>query len=679
MRDVKNPVYLPISFWNKDATPLHFVNAGDFDVAELHTKLGIAHHPLAKNLSTSNRDEILRRQEIVRLLYSNKELRNLICDRAPHFDIPAHGQSFIGEFNPNKDQNRFWKKMAELDELLTKARLQDCTISREIVQFHQFLQATKKNAEADEKEFAGKVNARLEKIATMQGKVTLVTKGNDSAHVSGFELEKAVGYGYRKYSYFTQYSLIEKFWDKMPDWLWYLGLAIVFPLGLFILIYNGYQNYMRYSPLILDTVPKEITDEILDVIKKRLLQNVAVEPAESVHMPRKISVDDRIRITLYFSYDSEKGLSMQFINLETIKGKETKVYNPFNPAKDQIDASFKGYSIFKRMMINLSNDSLMRGLKKTVQRAGFTRDVCAGFEGLFPGVFERSIEISRIKADAALKYQDIAGIFELAEVVPLYDSVLAYRKFIGTIFGQLQSIGSLVTSFEIAAQKWKVPVSFPKILDSDKHLITFTELIPVHLIDRKATQGDKVFKLDDLRPIHSLAPLNGKMLALTGQNAGGKTVTMETLITSVYLAQSGLPIFGTAMQLNPKKTIAMVFIERGNGSTAELLLLKIKNVLQAIAESTENGILVVMDELGTGTQEAAGADFGMQVLKKLASKKCSVIFSSQITSLVQYSEDQYGALPFKFNLEHEIEPGIGTGDMGLLVKKFDMEKYLTVQ
>lgn len=677
MKSTKN-VFLPITFWDKKAKQLDFINSGDFDHMGLLKKIGIAGHGLAQSFSTSNRDEILRRQEIIKMLYNSDPLRRFIATKLPMFVLPGNGQYFIDHFCSGEKHNPFWKDMIELSRLIDEARKSDPAISREIVVFQNFLKNSMDNAEATERKFGDLVSQELKKVSSMQGKVTLITKKNSSERsVKGFDVEKAEGYGYKKYSYYTKYSRIKKP-EEWKDWVWYMLLIVLFPFGIFRYFYNLRKDTLRYSPLILNKVPSHLTDIIQKTINDSLEKNDDAD--NGVKFPFKPNYEDQIRLTLYFSYDAERGLSMRFVNLETISSVDVKIKNPFDiySQNGPINDSFAGYSLRTRMKINRLNTSLMKSLANVVQFASFTRDLIAAMEELMPGIFQKGIELKSVATENEFKNQTIADIYRLPEIQQLFDEVSEYRSYIGTIYSELESISSLVSIFKDTVSKWNVPVSFPTILDSDKHLVTFTELIPIHLIDRKDTQNSKPYTLKDLIPINSLAPLNGKMLALTGQNAGGKTVTQETLISSVYLAQSGFPIFGTGMKLNPKKTIAMVFIERGQGSTAELLLAKIKNVLIAVKESNENGILVVMDELGTGTQEVSGVELGMKVLEVLNSKKCSVIFSSQITSLIEHARDTYGALPFKFNLAHEIQPGIGTGEIGLLISKLNMDELLEV-
>ena len=68
---------------------------------------------------------------------------------------------------------------------------------------------------------------------------------------------------------------------------------------------------------------------------------------------------------------------------------------------------------------------------------------------------------------------------------------------------------------------------------------------------------------------------------------------MEALIAAIYLAQSGLPVFGAKLSLNVKKIIGMVFLERGSGSTLQLLLEKYKSLLVSLDKCDRNGIVPV--------------------------------------------------------------------------------------
>ena len=220
-----------------------------------------------------------------------------------------------------------------------------------------------------------------------------------------------------------------------------------------------------------------------------------------------------------------------------------------------------------------------------------------------------------------------------------------------------------------------MPFEFPDVLETHEHLIRFDSLMPTHLIGQATAKGD-MLRAMDLRPIKGLSKLNGKVVFLTGHNAGGKTVTQESLAEMVYLAQCGLPVFGENIAFNPKEVMAVVFIERGAGSTAELLLRKIKATLEVVTQSDPARTLVVLDELGTGTQEMDGDQLARQVLARLHQIGCSVLCSTQIMSLAQHAEKELGALMFQVDRARTITPGIGRGDVVGLADRVGLTEYL---
>jgi hypothetical protein len=247
------------------------------------------------------------------------------------------------------------------------------------------------------------------------------------------------------------------------------------------------------------------------------------------------------------------------------------------------------------------------------------------------------------------------------------------RNFVKKHCSVLSEMAVMMEQFIGTSNEWNVQFSFPEILGQEYHLIEFVHLLPVHLIGRQKNIKGKETAItsQDLRPIN-LPSLNGKMIALTGQNAGGKTVTLLGLTDNVYLAQSGLPVFAESFKLNPKETIASVFIERGEGSLLELVLTKLKTTIHEVKKTNPNTTVVIMDELLSGTQEVMGLNLGKEVLRKLNGIGCSVMFNTQITELAEFATTELDALPFKFDANHNITPGIGNGGADLLADRIGL-------
>jgi hypothetical protein len=242
----------------------------------------------------------------------------------------------------------------------------------------------------------------------------------------------------------------------------------------------------------------------------------------------------------------------------------------------------------------------------------------------------------------------------------IFGRIQKYRQFVRDHVSRLMEIRQIANAYRTMSEEWGFNFTFPKLLSDEEHTVTFKEIIPVHLIGRKMG-GGKVLHSYNLVPIQSFGDLNGRMLGLTGPNGEGKTVTEEALLDAIYDAHSGLPIFGSGFALNVKKALAAVFPERGDGSACELMLVKMKNVLEALQQLPANQTVLVIDELGGFTQEDSGLGIGSRFLRTISNHKCSTVFATQITELAEFAERELGAFCCKVTSGHQIVKGIGRG------------------
>ncbi len=177
-------------------------------------------------------------------------------------------------------------------------------------------------------------------------------------------------------------------------------------------------------------------------------------------------------------------------------------------------------------------------------------------------------------------------------------------------------------------------------------------------------------------PISGLEPINSRIIGLTGAHGGGKTVTSLAVAELIWLAQSGLPVLGRGVRLNVKSVLGLVFIERGEGSTIQLYLEKVHEVLKAIKDIDGQQAVIVLDELGSATQEADGLKMGRSLLSTLGDAGVSVVYSTQITDLAIFSKEFLGASCYRFERTHEMLPGINDGGLGELLADMGIAEML---
>jgi len=163
----------------------------------------------------------------------------------------------------------------------------------------------------------------------------------------------------------------------------------------------------------------------------------------------------------------------------------------------------------------------------------------------------------------------------------------------------------------------------------------------VDLMRRKQAAGDRP---GEVVPISYRVGDDFKLLIITGPNTGGKTVTLKTVGLLTLMVQAGLPV--PVAEGSSFGVFKRVLIDIGDEQSMQQSLSTFSAHLRRQMETVQKAgtdVLVLIDELGAGTDPDEGAAIGRALLDELLRLQCRCVVTTHIGALKSFPLMRAGA------------------------------------
>ncbi len=349
---------------------------------------------------------------------------------------------------------------------------------------------------------------------------------------------------------------------------------------------------------------------------------------------------------LYSNPSIEKSIFDKIIDENTIADNASKKLSSLRrnrksleqEVKDKLNSYIHSSTYAKYIMepiVTIRNNRYVIPVKEEYRSyiKGFVHDTSSSGSTLYiepTSIFELNNKINHIKIEEDLEIEKILH--------QLSASLYAYTA-------ELDNDLNLIANIDLIFAKAHFGVEIAgitPILNNEKFVNLYKARHP--LIDK-----DKVV------PINIGLGKDYVSLLITGPNTGGKTVALKTLGLLLLMAYSGIPI--PCSEGSNICVFTYIFADIGDEQSIQESLstfsAHMKNIVEITKKANDNS-LVLLDELGSGTDPVEGAALAISILSYLKDINSLVCCTTHYQELKEFAlvTDGFENASFEFDIEN---------------------------
>ncbi len=346
-------------------------------------------------------------------------------------------------------------------------------------------------------------------------------------------------------------------------------------------------------------------------------------------------IENLIKNTFDESGEFYDGASHELQSIRSkIRDTRSKILNKLN------DFIFSGFAstVIRETIVTIRNNRFVIPLKPNFSQKvkGIIQDYSSSGQTVFVEpdfVVSLNNKLSYLKQEEF--YEKIRILTEITDV--LRDNFFELNQSYKTL---------LKIDLKIGKAKLGIKYNF-NLINLNKELFSATEVRnPILTVQNK-----------DVVPIDILFK-NKRVLIITGANTGGKTVALKTAGLITVMAQMGFPV--PVNSESKIKFFSNIFIDIGDAQNLSEDLSTFSahiNNINTFLESCDKDSLILIDELGTGTDPKDGAAIGRALIEYFLKKGSFVIITTHIEDLkyLNYIYDKIENVSVNFD-EETIKP-----------------------